>query len=42
MCRGGERGEGEQGQGELLEEAPAQAVDVKGGKYQDKTFYFFH
>lgn len=29
-------------QGELLEDAPPQVVDVKGGKHPDKTFYFFH
>ena len=27
---------------ERREEAPPQVVDVKGGKHQGKTFYFFH
>ena len=43
MGRGG--GEGvkvNEAHRECLEEAPPQVVDVKGGKYQDKTFYFFH
>ena len=43
MCRGGEeRVKVNEAHRERREEAPPQVVDVKGGKHQDKTFYFFH
>lgn len=43
MGRGGDEGvKVNEAHRERLEEAPSQVVDVKGGKHQDKIFYFFH